>query len=151
MRPYNRNRFGVDPKAFSHFRWFWDYAGGMMTDWGVHLLDIVQMAFNEVMPTACVALGKKTYIQDNRDTPDTLEANYEYPKFIATYENRLGNGHSPVPLRQHRIPRFERHALLRPLGLQDRAHEGSGIEPLESARRTRRRQRRSTGPISWIA
>jgi hypothetical protein len=31
-KPYNANRFGVDPKAFSHFRWFWDYAGGMMTD-----------------------------------------------------------------------------------------------------------------------
>src|SRR5271166_3399274 len=35
--PYNANRFGVDPndKYFSTFRWFWDYAGGMMTDWGV--------------------------------------------------------------------------------------------------------------------
>ena len=36
------------PKTYSHFRWFWDYAGGMMTDWGIHLLDIVQMAFDEV-------------------------------------------------------------------------------------------------------
>ena len=41
--PFNPNRFGVVPDAFSHFRWFWDYAGGMMTDWGVHLIDIVQM------------------------------------------------------------------------------------------------------------
>lgn len=96
-RPFNKNRFGVDPKTFSHFRWFWDYAGGMMTDWGVHVLDIVQMAFGETMPVSCVALGKKSYIRDNRDTPDTLEATYEYPKFLATYENRMGNEHPPFP------------------------------------------------------
>ncbi len=91
-RAYNKNRFGVDPKAFSHFRWFWDYAGGMMTDWGIHQLDIVQMAFNETPPDAITALGGKYYIQDNRDTPDTLQVTYEYPNgMIATYENRLFN------------------------------------------------------------
>jgi predicted dehydrogenase len=91
---FNANRFGVDPKKFSHFRWFWDYAGGMMTDWGIHLLDIMQMAFDEAAPTAITALGEKFFIQDNRDTPDTLQVTYEYPGFIATYENRLGNANS---------------------------------------------------------
>src|SRR6266478_1280738 len=91
---FNANRFGVDPDAFSHFRWFWDYAGGMMTDWGIHLLDIVQMAFDEAAPTAITALGSKLFIKDNRDTPDTLQVTYEYPGFIATYENRLGNANS---------------------------------------------------------
>ena len=91
---FNANRFGVDPKKFSHFRWFWDYAGGMMTDWGIHLLDIVQMAFDEAAPTAITALGEKFFITDNRDTPDTLQVTYEYPGFIATYENRLGNANS---------------------------------------------------------
>src|SRR3546814_8171865 len=28
-RPFNPNRFHFN------FRWFWDYAGGLMTDWGV--------------------------------------------------------------------------------------------------------------------
>jgi predicted dehydrogenase len=94
-RPFNKNRFGVDPKAFSHFRWFWDYAGGMMTDWGIHLLDIVQMAFKEVEPTSIVSLGGKYYLQDNRETPDTLQVTYEYPNgMIATYENREANGQS---------------------------------------------------------
>jgi len=88
MRPFNANRFGVDPKAFSHFRWFWDYAGGMMTDWGIHLLDIVQMAFDDPMPLAITALGGKYWLTDNRETPDTLQVTYEYPGFIATYENR---------------------------------------------------------------
>ncbi|MEP7363360.1 MAG: Gfo/Idh/MocA family oxidoreductase [Acidobacteriota bacterium] len=94
MRAFNANRFGVDPKEFSHFRWFWDYAGGMMTDWGVHLLDIVHMAFDEPMPLAITSIGTKHYIKDNRDTPDTLQVTYEYPTFVATYENRLGNANS---------------------------------------------------------
>jgi predicted dehydrogenase len=93
-RPFNKNRFGVDPKAFSHFRWFWDYAGGMMTDWGVHLVDIVQMAMNEAMPTAITALGGKFWLTDNRETPDTLQVTYEYPGFICTYENRNSNAQS---------------------------------------------------------
>jgi predicted dehydrogenase len=93
-RPFNANRFGVDPKAFSHFRWFWDYAGGMMTDWGIHLLDIVQMAYDEKMPAVVNASGQKLYLKDNRETPDTLQVTYEYPNFIATYENRYGNANS---------------------------------------------------------
>jgi predicted dehydrogenase len=95
-RPYNRNRFGVDPddRWYSHFRWFWDYAGGMMTDWAVHLLDIVQMAFNEQMPRIVTALGEKFRLKDNRETPDTIIALYEYPGFLATYENRYGNANS---------------------------------------------------------
>jgi predicted dehydrogenase len=100
-RPYNINRFGFDiefparPRWFSNFRYFWDYAGGMMTDWGVHLLDIVQMAFNEEQPRYVTANGGKYYLTDDRETPDTLQATFEYPSgFIATYENRNSNAQS---------------------------------------------------------
>ena len=95
-RAYNPNRFGVDPEDhyFSRFRWFWDYAGGMMTDWGVHWLDIVQWAFDEEMPTGIASFGDKFYLKDNRETPDTLQVTYQYPGFLAVYENREGNAQS---------------------------------------------------------
>lgn len=93
-RPFNANRFGVQPDRFSDFRWFWDYAGGMMTDWGVHLLDIVLWAMDEPGPTTVSAIGGKYVIQDNRETPDTILATYEFPGFSCTYENRITNGQS---------------------------------------------------------
>jgi predicted dehydrogenase len=96
MRPFNQNRFGVHPDRWSSFRWFWDYAGGMMTDWGVHHLDIVQMAMQVDAPAAITAMGGKLALKDNRETPDTLMVTYEYLSeknggFVCTYENRECN------------------------------------------------------------
>ena len=90
-RPFNKNRFGVNPYSFAHFRWFWDYAGGMMTDWGIHLLDIVLWAMAEPGPRSISTYGGKYALQDNRETPDTILASYEFPSFVCTYENRVAN------------------------------------------------------------
>ncbi|HKL32746.1 MAG TPA: Gfo/Idh/MocA family oxidoreductase, partial [Tangfeifania sp.] len=43
-RPFNKNRFHFT------FRWYWDYAGGLMADWGVHLLDYALFGMNQYVP-----------------------------------------------------------------------------------------------------
>ena len=100
-KPYNPNRFGVSLDAddrytrWATFRYFWDYGGGYMTDWGVHLLDIVQWAIEEPHPVQVDATGGSFHLRDNRQTPDTLSVSYRYPDCLVTYENRLCNGWSP--------------------------------------------------------
>ena len=96
---FNWNRFGPDPNLpprWSTFRYFWDYAGGFMTDWGVHLIDIVHWAMQVEGPSVITALGGKYYIKDNAETPDTLQVTYEYrnPDFVCVYENRWDNANS---------------------------------------------------------
>jgi predicted dehydrogenase len=93
--PFNANRWGVKSATFPTFRYFWDYAGGAMTDWGVHLIDPLHQCLGEPMPVAVSALGSKFYVTDNTETPDTMEATFQYPKFLATYESRTAN---PLPM-----------------------------------------------------
>jgi len=88
--PFNWNRFGVGDR-WSTFRYFYDYANGWPGDWMVHLMDIVQWAMRVDGPHTITALGRKFYLKDNSDTPDTLQITLEYPEFVATYENRLCN------------------------------------------------------------
>ena len=90
--PFNANRFGVAPNRWSTFRYFWDYAGGVMTDMGVHAFDIIQWAMKVQAPVAVNASGGKFALVDNRETPDLLQVTFEYPGFVCVYENRLING-----------------------------------------------------------
>ena len=93
--PFNLNRWGVGVARFPTFRYFWDYAGGAMTDWGVHLVDPVHQCFGEPMPLSISTQGDKLYVDDNADAPDTMIATFRYPKFMLTYESRTAN---PMPM-----------------------------------------------------
>jgi predicted dehydrogenase len=72
-RPYNRNR------GFYRFRWFRDYSGGQLTNFGVHYMDVIQWALGHDAPLAVTAMGGKFAVEDNRDVPDTLEVLWLYP------------------------------------------------------------------------
>jgi predicted dehydrogenase len=84
-RPFNPNRFHFN------FRWFWDYAGGLMTDWGVHEIDIALFAMNVSAPKSVMASGGKfAYPDDASETPDTLQAVFEYDGFNMLWEHATG-------------------------------------------------------------
>ena len=84
-RPFNPNRFHFN------FRWFWDYAGGLMTDWGVHLLDYALYGMKQHVPKSIVASGGKyAYPGDAMETPDTLQTIYEFEDFGIAWEHTIG-------------------------------------------------------------
>jgi predicted dehydrogenase len=70
--PYNPNR------CLYKFRWFSDYSGGQLTNFGTHYLDVIQWALGHDAPRGVFALGGKYAVEDNRDIPDTMEVVWEY-------------------------------------------------------------------------
>jgi len=84
-RPFNRNRFHFT------FRWFWDYAGGMMTDWGVHIVDYALYGMNEYAPKSVMSMGGKfAYPDDACETPDTQQAIFEFDDFTMLWDHGIG-------------------------------------------------------------
>jgi predicted dehydrogenase len=82
LHRYNPNR------ALYHFRWFWDYSGGQMTNLAAHSLDILHWFLNVSGPTAVTSMGGRFSLQDNGETPDTQDALIEYPGFTALWSHR---------------------------------------------------------------
>ena len=89
-RPFDKHRY---------FQWrlYWDYSGGISTDLLVHQTDIVNFMLSKTVPTSCMASGaiyRWTDANDDRDTPDTFSAIYEYPgKLQINYSCYFGNVH----------------------------------------------------------
>lgn len=85
LRPFNANRFHYN------FRWFWDYAGGKMTDWGVHLIDMAMMMMKVVNPHEIVSVGGNLVYPDHAmETPDTLMVDYRFGDLKVTWDNDFG-------------------------------------------------------------
>jgi len=83
--PFNRNRF------VNTYRWFWDYGGGLVTDFGVHRFDSLHQVMGVEAPVTVSASGGRFEINDGADTPDMVQVTYEYPGFILSYEATLLN------------------------------------------------------------
>lgn len=87
----------LEPMRFRRWRYFFDYAGGNMTDQGTHLMDVVQWFTNHRYPVSAVCQGYVAKMT-GAEHPDVFAAVFEYPNMMATwtldYANSFQNGWS---------------------------------------------------------
>ncbi|HZM86147.1 MAG TPA: Gfo/Idh/MocA family oxidoreductase [Blastocatellia bacterium] len=89
-RPFNKNRFHFN------FRWYWDYSGGLMTDWGAHMIDIANWGMDIKAPTSAMSVGGKYgYPDDAEETPDTQQVLWSFPNFSMIWEHATAIGRGP--------------------------------------------------------
>lgn len=86
-RAFNPNRFHFN------WRWFWDYGGGELSHWGVHMLDVARWGLDVELPTRVSAVGGKYAFDDDQETPDTLSVQYAFQDKSILWEHRLWSSH----------------------------------------------------------
>lgn len=86
VRTFNKGRF------HGSWRMFWDYGGGLLTDWGVHLLDMALWAKDvKNLPIAVTATGGNFSFADHaHETFDTMSVSYQLKDFTVNWEHTAG-------------------------------------------------------------
>jgi len=87
-RPYTEHR------SLYHFRWFWDYSGGQMTNLATHDIDRIQYVLKVTAPTMVYSAGGRMCLEDDCETPDVQDTLYNYPGFTLLYSYREANARS---------------------------------------------------------
>ncbi len=95
-------RSTFNPARFhGSWRMFWDYGGGLITDWGVHLIDMALWAgdINDD-PTTILAAGKNLSFENNdHETYDTMSVLWPQKDYLISWEHTAGtqNGYGKKP------------------------------------------------------
>jgi predicted dehydrogenase len=84
--PYQKHR------GLYHFRWFWNYSGGQLTNLGAHSVSAFLLVTGVKGPTKVVSFGGRFTLEDDGETPDLQECLYQFPEFMMTMGCREANG-----------------------------------------------------------
>ncbi len=68
-----------DPYRFRHWRWFWDFGGGIFTDLMVHWIDVVHWVLDLEPPKVATSIGDYFMAKGLWETPDTVQTLLKYP------------------------------------------------------------------------
>ena len=89
-RPFNRL---IHPYNFRYFR---DYSGGLLTDWGVHLFDIAQWGMGKDYTSAKrVEAETKMYKDNMYEFPKYCRIQYDYGDMVLEWQQGTGEDVEP--------------------------------------------------------
>lgn len=78
--------------ARRNWRGWYDYGGGNLTDWGVHLTDIMNWYMRTDSQTPLLTSASAQYVRIPRDperVPDTYAVTWQFENFVATLSNAM--------------------------------------------------------------
>ena len=78
-------RHALDPDRFRNWRYYSDYAGGILADQGAHVFDGIHMLMGAGYPVAVTAAGGRPH-KPGVDLPESVVATAEYPEdFVGVF------------------------------------------------------------------
>jgi predicted dehydrogenase len=94
-----RRKLGIDPKTvdwkmflgnapdqpfdeyrFRHWRWFWDFGGGIFTDLMVHFVDVAHWSLGLGLAAMATSIGDHYMPDSIWQTPDTVQTLLQFPE-----------------------------------------------------------------------
>jgi predicted dehydrogenase len=88
--PYTQHR------SLYHFRWFWDFAGGQMTNLAAHDINKIHYVMGVNAPTQVYSAGGRYALEDDCETPDLQDTVFTYPGFTMLYSIREANASADI-------------------------------------------------------
>jgi predicted dehydrogenase len=154
-------RFDAD--QYAHWRWYWDFGGGAMTDLFIHWVDVAQWFVDDDQPQRATATGVKALLQQ-RQTPDTMSAVLAYRKLIVEFDSTLlgyieGGGlmirGTKGAMRLHRsgfetyaeIPRYAEGFNMPPVVAKETSQRDGGVDHMKNFLECVRSRSTPTAPV----